>query len=66
MTLRCKNLWIKSAMLIAWLFLAALMANNYAHVVTISEHWLYLPATVLFVLHIYNQRQCRCNAHCSS
>ncbi len=56
--------WVKAGMLVAWLILSLIILNSHLQVVSLSEKWIYLPALSLVVLHLYNRKNCKCQAKC--
>ncbi|PQB04672.1 MerC domain-containing protein [Aureitalea marina] len=52
--------WVKYAMTICWLGLAAIILNEKLSVVHIAEFAIYIPALALVTLHLYNQKYCQC------
>ncbi|MFP4846190.1 MerC domain-containing protein [Winogradskyella sp. PE311] len=53
--------WIKYGLWFNWILLCLLIFNEKIEFSPVPEGILYLPAIALFVLHLYNQKHCRCN-----
>jgi len=53
--------WVKYSLWFNWIALCLLIINEKLQLYTIPEGIIYLPAMTLFVLHLYNQKYCRCN-----
>ena len=53
--------WVKYSLWFNWIALCLLIINEKLQLYSIPEGIIYLPAMTLFVLHLYNQKYCRCN-----
>jgi len=53
--------WVKYSLWFNWIALCLLIINEKLQLYTIPEGFIYLPAITLFILHLYNQKYCRCN-----
>ncbi len=53
--------WVKIALSVSWLFLAAIILNEKLEAVHLAEAWIYVPALSLIILHLYNRRYCQCD-----
>ena len=52
--------WMKAALWSTWSMLLVTIVNESLVWVSVPEHIVYLPAILLLVLHLYNQRYCKC------
>lgn len=51
------KLGVKLVFYVCWFALAFIILNEKLHLVSLEEWWIYLPATTLIFLHLYNHRQ---------
>ncbi|TCI94769.1 MerC domain-containing protein [Tenacibaculum sp. M341] len=51
---------IKQALWVSWFLLFLVIMNENLKIFHIPEFFNYIPAIVLVVLHLYNQRYCQC------
>lgn len=58
------NSLVKIGLGLSWLFLAAVIANEYINIFSFPEWLIYIPAFCLIILHVYNRKYCQCKYQC--
>ena len=53
--------WVKYALFISWAFLSFVLLNEKFEGVHLAEEIIYVPASSLILLHLYNKRYCQCD-----
>ncbi|MBO6607341.1 MerC domain-containing protein [Psychroserpens sp.] len=56
--------WIKHALWASWFLLSAFIINEKVEFIHSPEWVIYLPATALIILHLYNRKYCQCENEC--
>lgn len=52
--------WIKQALWFTWVVLLLTLLDEGIGMALLPEHFIYLPAGAIVVLHLYNQKYCQC------
>ncbi len=60
-TKKTAQMWIKVALWLSWVALAAIILNEFFEFVLLSEQAIYIPALAIVGLHLYNRKYGSCS-----
>ncbi|GAA3514392.1 hypothetical protein GCM10022393_30410 [Aquimarina addita] len=52
--------WMRNALWISWAVLASIILNEKMSLFPVVEQAIYVPSTILVLLHLYNRKYCNC------
>lgn len=63
-TKKSTNKTIQMLMWLTWMAISFVICNEYLNLIALFDKAIYIPATTLIVLHIYNLKYCQCKEKC--
>lgn len=52
--------WLKISFWVAWFVLFFTILNESINIIEISKNFIYIPSTLIVILHLYNLQFCKC------
>ncbi|MCH9625393.1 MAG: hypothetical protein S4CHLAM123_05670 [Chlamydiales bacterium] len=56
--------WVRTAFYLLFSLLSVFIINHHAHLIALPIQFNYLSAALLFLLHLYNRKYCKCPSKC--
>lgn len=59
-TKKDQNKWLKISFWTSWIILLITILNHSLNIISLPENFVYIPAGLIVILHIYNMQFCKC------